>query len=414
MRYGPYEVLGELGRGGMGAVLRARHVETGAEVALKVLLDARGPEDLERFAREGQALARLRHPAVVPVHAAGVEGGRAWLAMDLVAGESLRARLARDGPLDGPTARRLFTRLAAALEHAHRHGVVHRDLKPDNVVIDPLGEPRLIDFGLARVTDRTRLTRSGDLLGTPAYMAPEQVTGDVARQGPCTDVYGLGATLYEALTGRPPFEGGSPVAILDGVLRRAPPALASVRPGVDPALARLCLACLEKDPARRPPSVAHVRRALAPAPVGGPGPGRRGGARPPAAGGAAAAALMAGPPPTTPPPSATPPIDDPVAAPIAPPIDDPVAALDARADALAAAGDLPGAVAALGEALAAAPARADRGAACSVTRRATCRARGRTSARRRTGRRRSKGSSPGRACAAGATSPGPRPTCAPP
>jgi tetratricopeptide (TPR) repeat protein len=356
-------VLAELGRGGMGAVYRARHVETGGEVALKVLLDVRGPEDVARFVREGQAVARLRHPAVVTVHAAGEQRGCPWLAMDLVAGESLRARLDRDGPLDAPTARRLFARLAAALEHAHAHGVLHRDLKPENVIIDLMGEPRLIDFGLAQVSDRSRLTRTGDMLGTPAYMAPEQVLGDLAALGPRTDVYGLGATLFDTLTGRPPFEG-NPVVVLERVLKHAPTSPARLRPGVDPELAALCVACLEKDPARRPASAAELGRALAPRrsrrrrgrarrlwlvlPLGvaslvvvagaltalGPAPLEPGG-------GLASVVTSMAPPP--------------LATEAAPPREEPLA----RAEALAASGDRAGAIAALDVALREAPARAD-------------------------------------------------------
>ncbi len=204
--------MAELGRGGFGAVFRARDPASGREVAIKVLFAgaAAPPSARARFAREAQALARLRHPNIVAVHDAGEVDGAPFLVMDLVEGEGLDGRLRRGGPLDPLEAARVTLAVARALGHAHRVGVLHRDVKPPNVLLPADGgEPRLADFGLARDLDDTeRLTRTGVLLGTPGFCAPEQLGGGGAV-GPATDVYGAGATLYMALTGLAPMRGAS-------------------------------------------------------------------------------------------------------------------------------------------------------------------------------------------------------------
>jgi len=198
MRIGPCEVRAELGRGGMGAVYRAFHPGVGREVAVKVLLDAFDEEERERFLREASALSRLDVDGVVGVVEAGIDGGHPFLVMELVEGESLEARIARAGPLASREAARLGRRLADALEAVHQRGILHRDLKPANVLLAKDGrEPVLGDFGLARLAGARSLTRTGDVLGTPAYMAPEQSQGS-RHVGPPADVYGLGATLYHA------------------------------------------------------------------------------------------------------------------------------------------------------------------------------------------------------------------------
>jgi len=175
---GPYEVLGELGRGTHGAVLRARDPATGEVIALKLLLRGRAAPDnaRQRFAREARALERLRHPGIVSVRATGEAQGVPWIAMDLVDGVSLERRVSHGGPLPEAEAARVALGVARALAHAHGNEVLHRDVKPSNVLLDAAGEPRLGDFGLAKELDATgaSLTRSGVLLGTPGYCAPEQ------------------------------------------------------------------------------------------------------------------------------------------------------------------------------------------------------------------------------------------------
>ncbi len=285
-RGGAAELIRARGRGGMGAVFAARKVGSTREVALKVLLEGglRDPEALERFRREALATARLSHPNVVGIEDYGFEGAHPFIVMKLVEGPSLKEVL-RTGPLEPQRAGEYALCLAEALAHAHERGVLHRDLKPDNVLISD-GEPRLTDFGLAKLRGgeaRERLTRTGDVVGTPCYMAPEQ-TGANSEQpvDERTDVYALGATLYEMLAGRPPFLGVSLMAVLTDVATRPPDPLEQVRPGVDPALAAVCHRCLEKEPAQRFPDAGAVAAALraalqggspqeaAPAPTGSP------------------------------------------------------------------------------------------------------------------------------------------------
>ncbi|MBX3472584.1 MAG: serine/threonine protein kinase, partial [Planctomycetes bacterium] len=259
-RVGPYVVHEQLGRGGMGVVHRAVDARTGREVALKVLLVA-DERARRRLLQEARALARLRHRHVVDLLDAGEHQGRPWLALELVRGRSLEERLEREGPLAPRDAARLVQALATALAHAHREGVLHRDLKPSNVLLDVDGTPRLTDFGLAGLAQdpgESRLTKSGTIVGTPGYWAPEQATGQASAVGPHTDVYGLGALLYACLTGRPPIEGDSIVELLAATGQRRP-----ALPGVDRALDALALRCLEKRAEARPPSADAVARELA-------------------------------------------------------------------------------------------------------------------------------------------------------
>jgi len=261
-RVGPYAIREELGRGGMGVVYRAFHPELDREVALKLMLvplTLASPEQRERFRTEAKAVGRLRHRGIVTVHDVGeTPEGLPYLVMDLVDGASLEQRLSLDGPLAPREAARVASALAQAVAFAHGRKVLHRDLKPANVLLTKTGDPVVTDFGLARDLARgTRLTASGQLLGTPAYMPPEQARGEVADER--ADVYGVGATLFETLTGRPPFSGPQVMAIVHDVLNNDPPRPSALRPEVDPALEAIVLRCLEKDPADRYPSA----RALA-------------------------------------------------------------------------------------------------------------------------------------------------------
>ncbi|MBL4846112.1 MAG: protein kinase [Planctomycetes bacterium] len=261
MLLGGYEVLGEIARGAYGVVYRARDPRVGREVAIKVLSHIREPDEVERFLREGQAAARVSHPNVIKVHTAGHEGGRPYLVMDLVKGPTLRARLAKEGPLDEDEAVVLLRQVASAVQAAHEAGVLHRDLKPENVLLED-GRPLLADFGLARLEDARTLTQTGQLLGTPAYMAPEQVEGDRGRLGPATDVYGLGGLLYACLTGHPPFRGDSVLATFDMVLRQPLEPPSALRPGLNLGLEAICLRCLERDSKKRYASAAALIDAL--------------------------------------------------------------------------------------------------------------------------------------------------------
>ncbi|MCC6741523.1 MAG: protein kinase [Planctomycetia bacterium] len=272
---GPYRILRELGRGGMGVVYRALDPQLRREVALKVLLAGADASDqaVERFRREASLLARVgAHPHLVQVHDVGREEGRMYFTMDYIEGTSLRGRLDREGVLEPREAARIAAEVASALEAAHRAGVVHRDVKPHNILLGADGGAFLTDFGLAREAAGGRgLTVTGDVLGTPAYMSPEQAAGQGARPGPGTDVWSLGATLFEMLTGRTPFTGDSPAEILRQVVQEDAPAPGSVRKGLHPDLETICLAALRREPARRTPGAgaleADLRRFLAGEPI---------------------------------------------------------------------------------------------------------------------------------------------------
>jgi len=264
-RFGPYEVVAPIARGAMGAVYRVRDPVLDREAALKVLLRGEGASavDLERFRREARAAGRLRHPGIAAVHGVGTDGREPYIVMDLVEGESLGARLAREGALEPREAARIAARVARALDYAHGRGVLHRDVKPDNVLLVDGREPVLTDFGLARLlgSPEERLTRTGEMVGTPVYMPPEQADGG-AELGPPADVYGLGATLYHLLTGRPPYLGSNLVEVMTALLEDEPARPASLRPGLDPALEAIVLRCLAKDPGARFASAGALADAL--------------------------------------------------------------------------------------------------------------------------------------------------------
>jgi serine/threonine-protein kinase len=248
-----YQVEAVLGRGGMGVVFKARHLKLNRPIALKMLLAGTyaGPEELARFRREAEAVAALRHPNIVQVHDAGEVTGRPYFTMEYVEGGTLAQRLAAR-PLLPRDAAELLATLASAVQFAHQSGFLHRDLKPGNILLTPEGTPRITDFGLARAIDAgPHLTRSGDPVGTPSYMAPEQAQGRARDVGPAADLYALGAVLYETLTGRAPFEAQTPVETLRKVIAEEPAPPSRVNAQVPRDLETICLKCLQKSPARR-------------------------------------------------------------------------------------------------------------------------------------------------------------------
>jgi mono/diheme cytochrome c family protein len=250
-----YEIIRVIDRGGMGVVYEARQVALGRSVAIKMIWTARGgPKVLARFRREAEAAARLQHPNFVQVFEVGQVNGRPFFSMEYVAGGSLAERLARQPPAPRESAALVAT-LARAIDAAHECGIVHRDLKPANVMLTADGIPKIADFGLAkRLDDASDHTRTGEILGTPSYMAPEQAEGKKDQIGPATDVYALGIILYELLTGTPPFQGTHPLDSLRQVIAHDPVAPSRLKRHVPRDLEAICLRCLEKQPARRYPT----------------------------------------------------------------------------------------------------------------------------------------------------------------
>jgi serine/threonine-protein kinase len=250
---GDYELIEEIARGGMGVVYKARHRGLKRVVALKMILTGQtaSAHERERFRREAELAANLDHPHIVPIYEVDEEHGRCFFSMKLVDGGSL-SRQASRYTSDPAAAARLVLTLAKAVHHAHGQGFLHCDLKPSNVLLDQRGTPYLTDFGLARRTGAdSSLSGSGAILGTPSYMAPEQATGSRAWLGPATDVYGLGAILYELLTGRPPFRAATVMETVVQVLERDPTPPHEIQEGVPKELESICLKCLEKTPKDR-------------------------------------------------------------------------------------------------------------------------------------------------------------------
>jgi WD40 repeat protein/tetratricopeptide (TPR) repeat protein len=259
-----YEVLGEVGRGGMGVVYKARQHLLQRPVALKMVLagSLASPEQGLRFLQEAELVAQLQHPNIVAVYEVGSHADCPYLALEFIDGPSL-AQKCGGTPQPSAEAARLVEVLAVAAHEAHRRGIVHRDLKPANVLLTPDGIPKIADFGLAKRAElEIGLTRTGAVMGTPTYMAPEQAQGNRQAVGPAADVYSLGAILYELLTGRPPFQGETAVETLYRVVHDEPAAVRALRPAVPRDLETICLKCLQKDPRKRYGSAAALAEDL--------------------------------------------------------------------------------------------------------------------------------------------------------
>ena len=248
----------------MGHVFAAQSPRYPGLVALKILHPESTELEVKRFQAEAKAVARLEHPNIVRVFEQRQSPeGHHYMAMELVDGESIDARVLREGPMDPQRAAELGRVLASALTCAHEEGILHRDLKPHNVLIDGAGHVRLTDFGLAKVEGGEALTRPGQVLGTPAYMSPEQALAERARIDARTDVYGLGATLYHVLTGRLPFTGKGVTQVLTKIVSTPPKPLREVRPEIPESLERVVLRCMSKESEKRYQSAADLERALA-------------------------------------------------------------------------------------------------------------------------------------------------------
>lgn len=276
--FGDYEILEEIDRGGMGIVYQARHRELGRTVALKLIRSGElaREEEVQRFRSEAEAAAALTHPGIVPIYEVGTLHGLVYYTMAYIEGQSL-AQVVAGGALDPTEATRIVYKLCAAVEHAHRAGVYHRDLKPANVLLDRQGQPIIIDFGLAKFAHRdSSLTTTGQILGTPAYVAPEHASGRARAIGPASDVYSLGAILYCLCAGQPPFSGPTPFDVLLQVLDRQPPSPSKLNRRVSAELDYVCQRALEKDPADRYKSAselaADLQRILQGEPVDCPRP----------------------------------------------------------------------------------------------------------------------------------------------
>ncbi len=251
--FGDHELLGEIARGGMGTVFKARQISLNRVVALKLIsAGVLASHDLiKRFKAEAEAAAGLDHPNIVPIHEIGEHDGQHFFSMTFIDGPTLGEALARN-PMPTRQAARMLVTVARTVHFAHQRGVLHRDLKPGNILLDAQGEPHLTDFGLAKFFQRdSSLTLTHAVMGTPAYMSPEQARGDTRAVTTAADVYGLGAVLYETLTGAPPFAGGTSLETARRVLDEEPRRPSAGNPGVDRDLETICLKCLEKEPARR-------------------------------------------------------------------------------------------------------------------------------------------------------------------
>ncbi|MHB8577967.1 MAG: serine/threonine-protein kinase, partial [Dehalococcoidia bacterium] len=267
VKFARYEVLGTLGRGGFATVYRARDRQLGREVALKLLSAhlAEEPDVRRRFLSEARILANLRHPNIVTVYDVGEDGGRPYFTMDLIPGVTLAQMLDGRQGLPLPQVVEILNGLASAVDYLHAAGLIHRDIKPANVMREYTGRVVLMDFGIARVLDGTQFTRTGMTLGTPEYMAPEQIRAQPI--GPPADIYALGILTYALLAGHPPFEGDT-ASVLHAQAYDEPPPLEPLRTGLYPQAYATIAAALAKNPEERPPSAAHLADVFAvPTPV---------------------------------------------------------------------------------------------------------------------------------------------------
>lgn len=263
-RFGDYELLEEIACGGMGIVYKARQCSLDRIVALKLLLFGAhtAPEAIQRFYAGSMAAVALRHPNIVDIHEVGICEGQHYLSMEFIAGKSLSA-LIRDRPLPPGSAARYVRIIAEAIHYAHEHGVLHCDLKPSNVLIDGNDQPHVTDFGLAkRLADDSQATLSDQVVGSPSYISPEQALGAHSKLSRRCDVYALGALLFHALTGRPPFMGESAADVVHQVLTLAPMPPRLLNPGVPCELEAICVKCLEKEPVRRYATAQELASAL--------------------------------------------------------------------------------------------------------------------------------------------------------
>ncbi|HMP61260.1 MAG TPA: serine/threonine-protein kinase, partial [Gemmatales bacterium] len=255
-----YEILEELGRGGMGVVYKAVQVALKRPVALKMIISAMhaSEEQIARFRREAEAVARIHHPNIVAVYDVGEFDGSPFLALEFVDGGSLADQL-HGRPMPPLEAGMMVEQLARGVYAAHQQGIIHRDLKPANILLTRNGLPKISDFGLAKQMDESSgWTRTGDIMGTPCYMAPEQAEGRIRLIGPCTDIYALGAILYELMTGQPPFRGTTTLDTLEQVRTRDPMPPSKITLGIPWALETICLKCLEKNPKERYLDAKHL------------------------------------------------------------------------------------------------------------------------------------------------------------
>jgi tRNA A-37 threonylcarbamoyl transferase component Bud32 len=251
-----FEILEELGRGGMGVVYKARQNNLSRLVALKMVLAGAhaGPDALARFHNEAQAVASLQHPDIVQIHDVGQVGGLPYISLEFIDGGSLDRRI-ESRPQEPMQAARTIRIVARAIHAAHLRGIIHRDLKPANILLTADGRPKITDFGLARrLGDDSDQTRTGTIVGTPDYMAPEQALGQAHDAGPLADQHALGAILYELLTGRPPFRGATAHDTIEQVRTQEPVPPKRLQPKVPRDLETICLKCLQKEPHRRYPS----------------------------------------------------------------------------------------------------------------------------------------------------------------
>ncbi len=252
-RIDDYEIIGELARGGMGVVYRAKQISLRRVVALKMMLGEQHPDTVRRFLTEAESAASLDHPGIVPVFDVGQHDGHLYFTMALIEGESLAERL-RNGPMQPESAASVAHDVAVAIGYAHRQRIIHRDIKPANILIDSHGQPRITDFGVCKsLASQSELTTVGELIGTPHYMPPEQAGGsssasEIANQvvGPTADIYSIGAVLYAMLTGSPPFQAANPIDVVAQVLTREPISPRTLIPGIPRELEIITLKCLSK------------------------------------------------------------------------------------------------------------------------------------------------------------------------